>query len=137
MGVGFEPTKAKPTDLQSAPVDRLGIPPRCEQGILWVCYAHVNSLTEGSSGFLVIQRAEKPANIIDAGQYSARTHATEPPSTFESMLLGNIITRKTDRTRYGIRAKRSIIISGDVPRKNIGLLRPRNPSDGNGAGRGT
>ena len=26
-GVGFEPTKAKPTDLQSAPVDRLGTPP--------------------------------------------------------------------------------------------------------------
>ena len=27
-GVGFEPTKAKPADLQSAPVDRLGTPPR-------------------------------------------------------------------------------------------------------------
>ncbi len=26
-GVGFEPTKAKPADLQSAPVDRLGTPP--------------------------------------------------------------------------------------------------------------
>ena len=27
-GVGFEPTKAEPTDLQSAPVDRLGTPPK-------------------------------------------------------------------------------------------------------------
>jgi hypothetical protein len=26
-GVGFEPTKAKPSDLQSDPVDRLGTPP--------------------------------------------------------------------------------------------------------------
>ena len=26
-GAGFEPTKAEPTDLQSAPVDRFGIPP--------------------------------------------------------------------------------------------------------------
>ena len=27
-GVGFEPTKAEPADLQSAPVDRLGTPPK-------------------------------------------------------------------------------------------------------------
>ncbi len=27
-GVGFEPTKAKPTDLQSAPFDHFGIPPK-------------------------------------------------------------------------------------------------------------
>lgn len=27
-GAGFEPTKAEPADLQSAPVDRFGIPPR-------------------------------------------------------------------------------------------------------------
>jgi hypothetical protein len=26
-GEGFEPSKAKPTDLQSAPFDRSGIPP--------------------------------------------------------------------------------------------------------------
>ena len=26
-GEGFEPSKAEPTDLQSVPVDRLGIPP--------------------------------------------------------------------------------------------------------------
>ena len=33
-GVGFEPTKAKPADLQSAPVDRLGTPPRTWPTIL-------------------------------------------------------------------------------------------------------
>ena len=27
VGVGFEPTKAKPSDLQSDPFDRSGIPP--------------------------------------------------------------------------------------------------------------
>ena len=31
-GVGFEPTKAEPTDLQSAPVDRLGTPPKIQAG---------------------------------------------------------------------------------------------------------
>ena len=29
-GAGFEPAKAEPADLQSAPVDRLGTPPRCK-----------------------------------------------------------------------------------------------------------
>ena len=33
-GVGFEPTKAEPADLQSAPVDRLGTPPRHKPIIL-------------------------------------------------------------------------------------------------------
>ena len=27
-GEGFEPSKAEPSDLQSAPVDRLGTPPQ-------------------------------------------------------------------------------------------------------------
>ena len=30
VGVGFEPTKAEPADLQSAPVDRLGTPPETQ-----------------------------------------------------------------------------------------------------------
>ncbi len=30
-GVGFEPTKAEPTDLQSALVDRLSTPPKSKQ----------------------------------------------------------------------------------------------------------
>ena len=29
-GEGFEPPKAEPADLQSAPVDRLGTPPKSE-----------------------------------------------------------------------------------------------------------
>ena len=28
-GAGFEPAKAKPSDLQSDPFDRSGTPPRC------------------------------------------------------------------------------------------------------------
>ena len=32
VGVGFEPTKAKPADLQSAPFDRFGTPPANDQG---------------------------------------------------------------------------------------------------------
>ena len=34
-GVGFEPTKAEPTDLQSAPVDRLGTPPKNSSRPFW------------------------------------------------------------------------------------------------------
>ena len=33
-GVGFEPTKAKPADLQSAPFDRFGTPPDTDPGPL-------------------------------------------------------------------------------------------------------
>ncbi len=33
-GGGFEPPKAEPADLQSAPVDRLGTPPRHKPAIL-------------------------------------------------------------------------------------------------------
>ena len=32
VGVGFEPTKAKPADLQSAPFDRFGTPPATDAG---------------------------------------------------------------------------------------------------------
>ena len=33
-GEGFEPSKAEPTDLQSAPFDRSGTPPKLESRIL-------------------------------------------------------------------------------------------------------
>ena len=33
-GEGFEPSKAEPTDLQSAPFDRSGTPPKTELCIL-------------------------------------------------------------------------------------------------------
>ncbi|SVB59709.1 uncharacterized protein METZ01_LOCUS212563 [marine metagenome] len=32
VGVGFEPTKAEPADLQSAPFDRFGTPPANDHG---------------------------------------------------------------------------------------------------------
>ena len=41
-GVGFEPTKAEPADLQSAPVDRLGTPPKREPEIIILNGPHVN-----------------------------------------------------------------------------------------------
>ena len=34
-GVGFEPTKAEPADLQSAPFDRSGTPPKCKLAIIF------------------------------------------------------------------------------------------------------
>ena len=43
-GVGFEPTKAKPADLQSAPVDRLGTPPRTWPTILFLWSIGVNKI---------------------------------------------------------------------------------------------
>jgi hypothetical protein len=41
-GVGFEPTKAEPSDLQSDPFDRSGTPPRAELDILIHYPDHVN-----------------------------------------------------------------------------------------------
>ncbi len=41
-GEGFEPSKAEPTDLQSAPFDRSGTPPKFELRILIVKHKVVN-----------------------------------------------------------------------------------------------
>jgi hypothetical protein len=41
-GVGFEPTKAEPSDLQSDPFDRSGTPPDKERAILPGWSPHVN-----------------------------------------------------------------------------------------------
>ena len=41
-GEGFEPSKAEPTDLQSAPFDRSGTPPKFESRILMVKSRVVN-----------------------------------------------------------------------------------------------
>ena len=38
-GVGFEPTKASPADLQSAPVDRLGTPPELSKPAIFLHFA--------------------------------------------------------------------------------------------------
>ena len=53
-GVGFEPTKASPADLQSAPVDRLGTPPSGKAG-------HYEALKSPCQGFFY-------RNLPDAGQ---------------------------------------------------------------------
>ena len=51
-GEGFEPSKAKPADLQSAPFDRSGTPPEIEFAILIESYYHVNRLTLINGGNL-------------------------------------------------------------------------------------
>ena len=35
-GEGFEPPKAEPADLQSAPVDRLGTPPKGKDCVVYI-----------------------------------------------------------------------------------------------------
>jgi hypothetical protein len=45
-GEGFEPSKAEPTDLQSVPFDRSGIPPSGEQFRTWAPIAALR-LTRG------------------------------------------------------------------------------------------
>ena len=42
-GEGFEPPKAKPADLQSAPVDRLGTPPGRKPAIVLMVRRRVNT----------------------------------------------------------------------------------------------
>ncbi len=48
-GGGFEPPKAEPADLQSAPFDRSGIPPKIKASILYTPLCHVNK-EQGKSG---------------------------------------------------------------------------------------
>ncbi|MCD6040387.1 MAG: uncharacterized protein K0S27_1787 [Gammaproteobacteria bacterium] len=43
-GVGFEPTKAEPSDLQSDPFGRSGTPPKTEPWIFLYSRAHVNRM---------------------------------------------------------------------------------------------
>ena len=43
-GVGFEPTKAEPSDLQSDPFGRSGTPPKTEPWILLYSTAYVNKM---------------------------------------------------------------------------------------------
>ena len=51
-GEGFEPSKAKPADLQSAPVDRLGTPPRTKaphSGVVYtMCQRRERNLMSGN-----------------------------------------------------------------------------------------
>ena len=61
-GEGFEPPKAEPADLQSAPVDRLGTPPK---GRDCVAYLHALSISHSKvhtpgSGIARIDRPELP-----------------------------------------------------------------------------
>ena len=56
VGVGFEPTKAKPSDLQSDPFDRSGIPPMIE-----FCYKSHNLSTNSLNSFHVFY----PAPLTD------------------------------------------------------------------------
>jgi hypothetical protein len=56
-GAGFEPAKAEPADLQSAPVDRLGTPPRCKPRIVRPATRAVNSSGKRISAFLRIFHA--------------------------------------------------------------------------------
>ncbi len=47
-GEGFEPSKAKPTDLQSAPIGRSGNPPLSSEQTIQPCKAaHVRRLPPG------------------------------------------------------------------------------------------
>jgi hypothetical protein len=50
VGAGFEPAKAEPADLQSAPVDRLGTPPRTRNFSRVACMCQPNTHTTCTFG---------------------------------------------------------------------------------------
>ncbi len=51
-GEGFEPSKAEPADLQSAPFNHSGIPPKNRSG------NHTRSLLSGSTVFSPLEKEE-------------------------------------------------------------------------------
>ena len=63
-GAGFEPAKAEPADLQSAPVDRLGTPPRCEPRIVRPVQECVNSQLREIQGFFAFDTAAQCSALL-------------------------------------------------------------------------
>ena len=64
-GVGFEPTKAEPTDLQSVPFGRSGTPPKNKSGIV----AHLSYCVNCEVGYFT------PLCIMSLSHRSAMTVA--------------------------------------------------------------
>ncbi len=77
-GGGFEPPKAKPADLQSAPVDRLGIPPRHKPRILPHKQGRVNRRAGARIG---------PPTGPWAGNWSWRQESNPRPADYKSAAL--------------------------------------------------
>ena len=94
-GVGFEPTKAKPADLQSAPVDRLGTPPADTRrpfsayspptvNLAAACNPWVRrGAARGPRAPLCLDPARRPAAVArnrgaDSSSSAARIHPVSP-----------------------------------------------------------
>ena len=86
-GGGFEPPKAKPADLQSAPVDRLGIPPRHKPRIVPHKPRHVNRRAGARTG---------PPTGPWAGNWSWRQESNPRPADYKSAALPTEL-RQPDR----------------------------------------
>ncbi len=80
-GVGFEPTKAKPADLQSAPVGRLGTPP--------------------DTGLVIVQRCPQAVNTVwswrpDSNRRPAAYKAAALPTELRQLGILSIVTTKRE-----------------------------------------
>jgi hypothetical protein len=78
-GAGFEPAKAEPADLQSAPVDRLGTPPPRKPSIVRLVTRTVNSLEaiKGISFQLLIGTAKDS----DSKAFNTSAEGGSPPQS--------------------------------------------------------
>ena len=77
-GGGFEPPKAKPADLQSAPVDRLGTPPKHKRLIFLKRRAPVNKF---ENVFQLIAQAPEPQFSASRKVYQNRGQNQAPASS--------------------------------------------------------
>ena len=78
-GVGFEPTKASPADLQSAPVDRLGTPPDLSKPIIFLYFLYlVNTL-------------DNPLLFTHAIYFGVVIHAFHPARSLASYRIGVLL----------------------------------------------
>src|SRR5262245_56891040 len=100
-GVGFEPTKAEPSDLQSDPVDRLGTPPEIESRVfLW---SHKCLSRQAKSQKSPNRRAPCWCRLKSrlSGRKKGRS-STERPQDFSSVVAGGLepVDRRADGVRF-------------------------------------
>ncbi len=95
-GGGFEPPKAEPADLQSAPFGRSGTPPKTKVRILYTPHEHVNSDTDNSPNLIkgLVLKASKTSRLstdtyfkrlITAYFFAARRSLTSLITTSETL----------------------------------------------------
>ena len=105
-GVGFEPTKAEPADLQSAPFDRSGTPPERKLPIIFSLPTHVKprrSPTRGTCAEIADQQLRFPRMNGDTAAISTVARKLKRVKQAQLGHMENFENGKSDgRTRIAM-----------------------------------